>query len=421
MLLLRPIILLVSLCCVWSVSADGSRKESADLLEISAIRSEGSVHSLLLDVSLAGDRLIAVGEKGHILYSDNQGEDWMQAQVPVQVTLTATHFPTPTLGWAVGHDGVILHSKDGGETWHKQLDGYQTGTLMALAARHRIEELTQSIELAQLKGKSKNALKDARENAEIALEEAQTEIAEGPNRPLLDVWFSSEEIGYASGAFGYLFRTTDGGERWEDISLSVSNPERLHLYTIQGWSDGTLLALGEFGLTLRSEDAGETWNTVDLGYEGTLFSVRRGFTEDDAFIVGLRSNVFYSADRGLNWTRQTLPPGPTLLGVATSNEKAVMVGVAGAIVELAANKIDTRNFSRKSRVNLSSVAVLDSQVLILVGEMGIQRLSADGEVLPIRYVANREASNTEYFPPTQGLSIDSVNTQKKQEAQVTSL
>ena len=118
-------IALASLFCLLSVTA-GASAQLPDLLELPAEPSASALKHLILDIASAGDRLVAVGEYGNILYSDDQGISWRQAQVPVQVTLTAVHFPTANKGWAVGHDAVILHSEDTGETWRKQLDGWQT-------------------------------------------------------------------------------------------------------------------------------------------------------------------------------------------------------------------------------------------------------------------------------------------------------
>lgn len=397
MYLIRPFVLLVSLYLAWPVLAEANQKKLPDPLDLPAQMDARALHSLLLDVAAAGQRLVAVGERGNILYSDDQGKSWLQAQVPVQVTLTATHFPTPLLGWAVGHDGVILHSRDGGVTWKKQLDGYQTGKLMARAAQQQMEKLTIAIEAAEKKGTDAEALSEARDNAEIALDEAQTEIDVGPNRPLLDVWFQNEQVGYASGAFGYLFRTVDGGNNWQDISLHVKNPERLHLYGIQGWSDGTLLVVGEFGFAQRSKDAGATWQVIDLDYDGTLFSVMSGVVDKEAFIVGLRGNVFHSRDRGQNWQRYPLPKGPSLLGVAGTAERVLMVGVAGTIIELDKNRSDYQYLSRKNRINLSSVQVTALGNLIVVGESGVLRLSVAGEPLPVTYTANAASLKKETF------------------------
>ena len=104
--------------------------EYVDVLETPAIQSELAIKSWLVDVARAGNRMVTVGQRGHILYSDDAGKTWRQASVPVSSDLTAVYFPTPTQGWAVGHDGVVLHSTDTGATWTKQIDGRQIGQIM---------------------------------------------------------------------------------------------------------------------------------------------------------------------------------------------------------------------------------------------------------------------------------------------------
>ena len=47
-----------------------------------ALESAKASRSLLLDVTHAGNRMVAVGDRGHILYSDDQGKSWTQAKVP---------------------------------------------------------------------------------------------------------------------------------------------------------------------------------------------------------------------------------------------------------------------------------------------------------------------------------------------------
>ncbi|MDO6748847.1 WD40/YVTN/BNR-like repeat-containing protein, partial [Gilvimarinus sp. 1_MG-2023] len=94
-----------------------------DPLQTPAQTSAKAHTALLLDITQAGERLVAVGAFGHILYSDDQGASWQQAQVPVSVTLTAVSFADARHGWAVGHDGIILATEDGGLNWRKQLDG----------------------------------------------------------------------------------------------------------------------------------------------------------------------------------------------------------------------------------------------------------------------------------------------------------
>ena len=105
-----------------------------DVLDLPAKPSALARQSPLLDLAQAGKRLVAVGQRGHILYSDDDGRHWQQAGVPVSVDLTAVAFPSPEQGWAVGGDGVVLHSADGGASWQKQLDGRQINALLERSA-----------------------------------------------------------------------------------------------------------------------------------------------------------------------------------------------------------------------------------------------------------------------------------------------
>ena len=101
-----------------------------DVLDLPARVSALAINSPLSGMARAGERVIAVGQRGHILFSDDSGKHWQQAVVPVSADLNAVSFPSATQGWAVGGDGVVLHSNDAGATWRKQLDGREIGALL---------------------------------------------------------------------------------------------------------------------------------------------------------------------------------------------------------------------------------------------------------------------------------------------------
>ena len=77
----------------------------------------------LLGVANAGSRVVAVGERGMAIYSDDGGSSWNQASVPVSVTLTVVRFLNDHRGFAAGHNGVLLGTTDAGANWEKILDG----------------------------------------------------------------------------------------------------------------------------------------------------------------------------------------------------------------------------------------------------------------------------------------------------------
>ena len=76
-----------------------------------AVQSKLATEALLLGVTRAGKRIVAVGEYGNIVLSDDDGATWHQAKdVSTTVTMTAVHFADDKRGWAVGHDTLVMHT-----------------------------------------------------------------------------------------------------------------------------------------------------------------------------------------------------------------------------------------------------------------------------------------------------------------------
>ncbi|MHC5350200.1 WD40/YVTN/BNR-like repeat-containing protein [Metapseudomonas furukawaii] len=245
-----------------------------DVLDLPAARSELAVRSPLLDLAQAGSRLVAVGQRGHILYSDDQGRSWNQARVPVSSDLTAVHFPTPTQGWAVGHDGVVLHSDDGGASWVRQLDGRQIGRL--------VQDFYAS-----------------RADAAQWLDEGRRLEQDGADKPFLDLWFSDERNGFVVGAFNLIFRTRDGGQSWEPWLDRTDNPSAYHLGAIASDGEGLYIA-GEQGLLLRLDPTGERFTALASPYAGSYFGL---VAEPGVLLVhGLRGHAYRSHDGGDSWS-----------------------------------------------------------------------------------------------------------------------
>ncbi len=226
-----------------------------------------------LAVARAGSRLVAAGERGIILTSDDNGASWQQAKVPTSVNFTALHFVDAQRGWAIGHMGIVLHSEDGGSTWRKQLDGVE-------AARLAVE-----------------AVRDSEDKREIKL--ANFLVSDGPDKPFFDIWMDADGRGFITGAFNLMFRTDDGGEHWRYWSPRVKNPFGLHLYDITSVG-GNFIIAGEQGLLLRSDDGGEHFTPLESPYEGTWFGILA--TRTGALIAyGLRGNAYVSFDGGDSW------------------------------------------------------------------------------------------------------------------------
>ncbi|CAD5107433.1 WD40/YVTN/BNR-like repeat-containing protein [Zestomonas carbonaria] len=335
-----------------ALPALGQAAPFVDVLDLPAQHSELAVRSPLLAVTHAGARLVSVGQRGHILYSDTAGQTWQQAEVPVSADLNAVHFPTPAQGWAVGNDGVILHSVDGGRSWQKQLDGRRIGALMvehyaALAAAE--PEQPRWAEL---------------------LAEGQRFVDEGADKPLLGVWFADERTGYAVGVFNLILRTSDGGRHWQPLLDRVDNPQGFHLNAIASTGDG-LYIVGEQGLVLKWDAGRERFTSLPSPYQGTFFGVigRPG----EVLVHGLRGHVFRSRDGGRNW--QALDSGLQVsITAATLDAQGHyrLFTQAGHLLRDDGNALQLLTQAQQAPV-AGAVAVDDG--LVLVGGHGVRRLT----------------------------------------------
>ncbi len=351
-----------------------------DLLETPARETTLAAEYLLNGVAVAGERLVAVGERGHIIYSDDDGKSWVQAEVPVSVTLTAINFGSPTDGWAVGHSGVVMHSSDAGETWTIQLDGIRAFELAIEAKEERIEVL--EAELEEAPEEDREDLEWALDDVYFTLENMKADLEIGPVNPMLDVWFEDADHGFVIGAYGMIFRTTDGGESWRDWSDQVANPSGYHLNGIADVAGGGLVIVGEAGLILVSTNNGDTWEAQESPYTGSLFGVIGTGDVDEILTYGLRGNIFLSTNLGGSWTTITNEAGATLNGgTVAENGRIVLVGNGGAVLSSTDGGESFRSYFRNDRDGLMTVLPVAENRLLLMGESGAVTADALGKNL----------------------------------------
>ena len=81
-----------------------------DPLDAPAMQSPLAARSMLQGVTKAGSRLVAVGQRGHVVYSADNGASWKQASVPVSSDMTAVFFRISVCEsgpWAAGGAGGV--------------------------------------------------------------------------------------------------------------------------------------------------------------------------------------------------------------------------------------------------------------------------------------------------------------------------
>lgn len=271
--------------------------------------------SLMLDAVALDDRLVAVGERGHILISKDGGSSWQQIEVPTRAMLTAVAFMDNQVGVAVGHDSVILRTTDGGDTWK-----------MVYSAPE---------------------------------DEA----------PFFDVWFADSDNGVAIGAYGSHYRTVDGGLTW---NFELIGDTDWHLHQIARAENGKLYLAAEAGFAYRSDNDGETWVELPTPYEGSFFGVLP-LEGDTVLLYGLRGHLFRSEDAGETWTEITTNTVAMLTtGIRLSEGTIIIAGLGGTVL---VSSDGGRNFSyhqQQGRRGISAMVETTDGSLLLVGEFGVR-------------------------------------------------
>lgn len=349
----------------------------ADVIDTPAYPTKLASKNLLNDVARAGNRIVAVGERGHIIYSDDEGQSWAQAKVPVSVTLTALDFGSDTQGWAVGHSGVVLHSGDAGATWTLQLTGTKAAELAIANQNEAIAEMEARIEAAP--EDKKGDLEWALDDLSFALENMQSDMDIGPVNPFLDVWFADEKQGFVVGAYGMIFHTADGGNTWRDWSPRLDNADNFHLNAITRIGGGALVIVGEAGQIHVSVDKGATWEKRISPYPGSLFGVAGTGRMNEILAFGLRGTLMFSADLGKTWSIVGTGSTATLNDGFAKDNRVVLVGNNGAVLT-SGNSGDTfRAYLREDRQGIMSVVPVSDTEFLLVGEGGVHITDSQGK------------------------------------------
>jgi photosystem II stability/assembly factor-like uncharacterized protein len=293
--------------------------------------------SLLLDLAVAGKRLVAVVERGHVLLSDDQGATWRQAKsVPTRVMLTAVYFADDSYGWATGHDETIINTVDGGETW------------------------------------------------------TRSHFSADAQQPLLDLWFANRVSGIAVGAYGAYFTTNDGGRHWsgskfapQPVTVPTHDgeaapdegdiPPDYHLNRIVGVGNRLYIA-AEGGQLYRSDDRGATWRALPSPYEGSFFGLLpiRG---DGLLVFGLRGHLFRSADAGENWTELASHTTAMLTdGIAVNDLRVVIGGLAGVLLVSGDAGETFRLTQQEDRKGVSALLPGPAGTVVVAGEGGVRTI-----------------------------------------------
>jgi len=260
----------------------------------------------LLDATRAGKRIVAVGEHGIVLLSDDEGKTYRQAlSVPLSATLSAVTFADDKHGWVVGQWGAILATSDGGETWTTQ----------------RMDTTV--------------------------------------DQPLFSVLFTNDHDGIAVGLWSLMLQTHDGGKTWTKVTLPKppdGGKTDRNLYHVFADRQGTLYISAEQGIVLKSIDGGADWSYLATGSKGSLWS---GVAMPDGRIVvgGLLGSLFQSSDSGVSWSPLKAETKSSITSLVAAGSVLIAVGLDGLVMQQRANGAPFEVAQRPDRAALTAVVI----------------------------------------------------------------
>ena len=254
------------------------------------------------------------GGRGLILHVTNNGQDFTMLETGVQKAIYEVDFATAEDGVAVGQDGIVLKTDDGGKTWTRNpielplLDWqvaqphyfavsrgadaqhiWAVGPVGAIIRSQDGGETWENLSLWCDMSFDNFATSDPADDPESTLRLNPCDVT------LNGVSFPTNTDGWVAGEFGIILRTQDGGVTWqrqrnvhnlpkytrpelpEEEAIRQRIPplyiEDLFLIDVDFRSAQEGYVTGESGTLLQTTDAGETWTNIPSGSFNTLLSV----------------------------------------------------------------------------------------------------------------------------------------------------
>jgi photosystem II stability/assembly factor-like uncharacterized protein len=350
----RSGLLVLAISVAGSVCSAAATPIGVYQLDHAAIAVKDPVRTPLVAVTTIGKRLVAVGQHGVILLSDDNGVDWRQAKVPVDVLLTDVYFKTGEEGWAVGHFGVVLHTKDGGENWTRVVDG-----LDVIAAEHADANAQEAGDVLPA-------------NLMQRVDTAYT--AAGPSKPILAVGPCGGGI-LAAGQQNLAMFKDQNGDGWVEWTSKIPDGNFNDIYAIASDGDKTLLS-GEYGMLLQSQNGCTSFTSIQVPFTGTLFGIL--IVHPGTFYVyGVGGTLLQTTDDGATWKSFALPPDQVVDSAIVLEDGRVLVGTVNGALFLS-DQIGSNFEPLATRfASAAALALAPNGNIVIVGLGGVNVIKAD--------------------------------------------
>ncbi|NOQ25598.1 MAG: T9SS type A sorting domain-containing protein [Bacteroidales bacterium] len=229
------------------------------------------------------DTVISVGEAGVILRTINGGQNWNQLSSGTSEILNEVFFCNNTDGYIVGRNGTVLKSSDAGATW-VNLNFPNSYHISSCNFFNKdtgwvATEYPGTVYKTVNGGSSWDSIYHVSSFYDIYFIDSDTgfvvsftefvyrttdggenwsAINVGAYMGLQGIYFANKQIGYVCGGSN-LYKTTDSGITWTEITTSYNYLFNLHFPTLMtGYCAGTN-EMPVYGGIAKTTDGGQTW------------------------------------------------------------------------------------------------------------------------------------------------------------------
>lgn len=299
---------LALLLAVPAVAADAPRPRSAFKAPLAA-------QVPLVTAARAGERMVAAGDYGVVLLSDDNGKTWRQArEVPTTTMITSVVFRDQRHGWATAHGGLILASGDGGEHWR---------------VAHRVE----------------------------------------PDVVPMAIAFDDRGVGVVVGTYGFALRTEDGGKTWAKATLDGGDIPDRHLNHVFATGPSAFVVAAESGAIFRTADGGLTWSFDELPIKGSLWSGTM-LRDGSLLVAGMGGRLFRL--EGNAWREVDTATEESITGILEpAAGQLVLVGLSGTVMQSNDGGRSFVQVPRSDRIPYAAALAAGGDQIVLFGGAGV--------------------------------------------------
>jgi photosystem II stability/assembly factor-like uncharacterized protein len=272
----------------------------------------------------------AVGDNGLVEETSDGGSTWAQVDAGATADLYGVAFADSQHGWIVG-DGVVLATTDGGATWTTQLTNAddQLDAVAFVDAEHGFAAGDACGDTTPFCGG-------------VVLETSDggaTWTTVNPCGPsfscsgIASIDVISPTHVWLGGGNGSMLESVDGGSTWVERDPDLNPYENIDSMSFVG--DPHCVIVGANGLIAVTDDGGATWDQIDVSTQRfwDTFTSAAAIDASNVVAVGARGGVIRSADGGRTWAEDSHDTENGLNAVAVRGaDHGIAVGQNGAIL-----------------------------------------------------------------------------------------